>query len=556
MKVRHKFNSASRILLTIAILISITSCKKAKPPASPQAGANTPIPAIDTAGGNFGGDTWLAQQAANEQNVSAGAGQSYAHVTYKPNVKVFDESALEPSLEGVGSDGHGIVFKNAPAPVLALKAGDILMVKNQFVAKILAAETDGDETVLITDSAKLSDIVQDGEINLDTPITFHGPQIAVAQPSLTFPALPMPQASTQQSRPPFHFMDIFETPVYAQNGTGTPAEPNSLTPSYNTSKPGVTTGSPTSQFVDAATALLSGWTVESWSVTPSQNDAVINAKMTKSTGGFVAAISMTGTVSNFQFIQKLKFPVQSSQLMNAVHGLSGQMHFVWEIGKQTPGVWATEDKIKLPAGITIPLAEMLDGLPLTLDISAALLIHPALTGGNEYSKGGFTIGFDGNSSGMGLTFKIDEDQSISPIAPNAMVIAFCVPRVELKLGATWSDKFSKVTAAVDKAISWVKSKLPASVQAAINNSPLSKMSVTNALASSADLFVQVIHTEGVTHASNITPAPCSKIELKVSGQWGGDATLFDLVPNASATRDLFTKTFTRWNPASDFCKSV
>jgi hypothetical protein len=553
MKSTRTLTNASRILLTLTLLFSATSCKKAKPAA--QSGANTPIPAINTSsGGNFGGDAWLDQQATNEKNVTAGAGQSYAHVTYKPTVKIFDESALEPSLEGVGSDGHGIVFKNAPASVLALKAGDILMVKNQFAAKILAAETDGDETVLITDAAKLSDIVQNGEINLDTPITFHGPQMSAASTPRTLPPTP---AATHPSRPPFHFMDLFETPVYAaQNGTGTPAAPGSLTPSYSNPAPGTTTGSPTSQFIDAATALLSGWTVESWSVTPSQNDAVINAKMTKSTGGFVAAITMTGTVSNFQFVQKLKFPTQGSQLMNAVHGLSGQMHFVWEIGKQTPGVWATEDKIKLPAGITIPLAEMLDGLPLTLDISAALLIHPALTGGNEYSKGGFTITFDGNSSGMGLTFKIDEDQSISPIAPNAMVISFCIPRVELKLGATWSDKFSHATAAVDKAISWVKSKLPASIQNAINNSPLSKMSVTNALASNADLFVQVIHTEGVTHASNITPAPCSKIQLKVTGQWGGDATLFDLIPGASGTRDLFTKTFTRWNPASDFCKSV
>jgi len=542
MQTRRTLLNTSRILLTLTLLISATSCKKSKPAAS-QAGANTPIPTINTSGGNFGGDTWLDQQAANEKNVTAGAGQSYAHVTYKPSVKVFNESDLEPSLEGIGSDGHGIVFKNAPASVLAIKAGDILMVKNQFAAKVLAAETDGDETVLITDAAKLADIVQNGEINLDTPITFHGPQ--------------MSSAITPQPPPAFHFMDLFETPVYAaQNGTGTPAAPGSLTPSYSAPKPGVDGGSATSQIIAAAGALLSDWTVENWSVTPSQNDAVINAKMTKSTGGFVAAITMTGTVSNFQFVQKLKFPTQSSQLMNAVHGLSGQMHFVWEIGKQTPGVWATEDKIKLPAGITIPLGPMLDGLPLTLDISAALLIHPALTGGNEYSKGGFTITFDGNSSGMGLTFKIDEDQSISPIAPNAMVIAFCVPRVELKLGATWSDKFSHATAAVDKAISYLKSKLPASIQNAINNSPLSKMSVTNALASSADLFVQVIHTEGVTHASNITPAPCSKIQLKVTGQWGGDATLFDLVPGASGTRDLFTKTFTRWNPASDFCKSV
>jgi hypothetical protein len=85
---------------------------------------------------------------------------------------------------------------------------------------------------------------------------------------------------------------------------------------------------------------------------------------------------------------------------------------------------------------------------------------------------------------------------------------------------------------------------------------LSTMTATNILSSSADIYFQVIHTEGVTHSSNITVAPCSKIELKVSGQSGGDAQLFGLTKNAKTTKDLFSKTFTRWNPASNFCKSV
>jgi hypothetical protein len=42
----------------------------------------------------------------------------------------------------------------------------------------------------------------------------------------------------------------------------------------------------------------------------------------------------------------------------------------------------------------------------------------------------------------------------------------------------------------------------------------------------------------------------------VDGQVGGDAQLFGLTPGASTVKTIFTKTFTRWDPASDFCKSV
>jgi hypothetical protein len=82
------------------------------------------------------------------------------------------------------------------------------------------------------------------------------------------------------------------------------------------------------------------------------------------------------------------------------------------------------------------------------------------------------------------------------------------------------------------------------------------LTATNILSSQADIYVQVIHTEGVTHASNISLAPCSKQQLKITGQIGGEAKLLGLTPGATKTKDVFTKTFTRWDPASNFCKGV
>jgi hypothetical protein len=110
---------------------------------------------------------------------------------------------------------------------------------------------------------------------------------------------------------------------------------------------------------------------------------------------------------------------------------------------------------------------------------------------------------------------------------------------------------------VDGIVGRVAAKiLPESLLTAIKSSPMGNFSLSNALSSQADVFVQVLHTQGVTHAANITLVPCSKVELKVTGQVGGDAQLLGLTPGASRTKDIFTKTFTRWNPASNFCKSI
>jgi hypothetical protein len=533
----------AHIVLTLAAvtcLLSATSCKKAPATVQPN-GAKVALPNINTTGAAFGGQPWAERRTAAERNVSVGAGKSFARITYKPEVKVIDKATVDASIQGISSDGHGVVFKNAAPEIRALKAGDIFLVKNAFAAKVLAAETDGEQTVIITDQAKLVDVVQQGEISVDSPVSFHGPKVSSAS------AAP-PQ--------PFRLRDLVETPVYAQSG--------------------IIAADPGKNLKDQAVGMLiSGWKVTNWSVTPGDNSASLAAGLAKDTSGFKSVVSVDGTITNFQFVSDLNFPGSGgtrnlgTQVMEGVQGMSGKMHFVWEIGKGTPGVWAQEDKLSLPVGLSIPLGPVLDGLPLSIGISAAFLIHPALTGGDEYSKGGFTIGWVGSQSGAaqggdgteGLTFAITDDQSISPIAPNAMVISFCAPRVELKLGllgSYGSSTFLQVAAAtIDVIVDAIEVKLlPPAAYQALKASPLSNMTATNVLTSSADIYFQVLHTEGVTHASNITVAPCSKIELKVTGQSGGDAQLFGLTPGAKTSKDAFTKTFTRWNPATNFCKSV
>lgn len=100
-----------------------------------------------------------------------------------------------------------------------------------------------------------------------------------------------------------------------------------------------------------------------------------------------------------------------------------------------------------------------------------------------------------------------------------------------------------IAKAVDTIVGKVAAKiLPPSVLSAIQSSPLGNFSMSNALSSKADIFVQVIHTEGVTHSANITLVPCSKVQLVVTGQVGADARLLGMTPGAKTTKDVFTKT--------------
>ena len=547
----HALNRVLTLSSICTALAATVGCTRqhpttaASPPASGPAVASPPF---DTeVPSSFGDGAWLDRKHAAERNVSVAPGNSYARVVYQSSVRVVDEGLVRASLQGFSSDGHGAVFQDAPPAIRDLRAGDILLIKGAAAAKILAAQTDAGQTVLVIDEPRLNEVVQSGEISLEPSVSFHGPQAS---------------ASRGEFRPVPSWMDAFVSAAYAQDpGPYTYATPpKSVTENLGKS---------------VKDALVDGWKITRWSVVPAQSSAVLATTLTKNTNGFRAVVSMDGTISDFQWISKLKIPTPQNQISSGLNHMSGHLHFVWEIGKDSPGPWTTEDRLKLPAALTIALGPMLEGLPLELEISSAFLIHPAITGGNEYSKGGFDIDWVGkysqvaqntsdpvdDSDGPGLRFAVTDDANVSPIAPNGMVISIAAPRIELKVCALGKyEGLATVKAAAhafDAIVASVASKLlSSSAYAALAKSPIGQMTVSNALASSADVYAQVIHTQGVTHSANITAAPCTKIELKVTGQVGGDVQLFNLTNAASKTKDVFTKTFKEWRPPSSFCKSV
>ena len=532
------------------LLFGTTSCKRKSPPSPATAAADAGSIARLTDTANVRPQK---RKIANGENVSIdGGGESYAHVTYNPRVKTFEESDVRASLMGISSDGHGWVFKNAPASIRALKAGDVFMVKNQLAVKVIGVVTQDDKTLVATGEASLRDMVQSGQIKLDAPVRFHGPKSAAL-------LKPSPQGLFDRLVPTVYAADDSRGGLQGPDAAGARA---------------AGAADAAKQIAgNAKDYLTSGWTISKWDVTPGDGQANFDLVMAKSQGGFVAMIAMKGWIGNFDVASNLQFNTNApQQLYQGIKGSKGKIQFDWEIARSSGGVWSTQDRVKLPAGMSISLAPLLSGLPLTLDISAALQIHPVLTGNNEYSRGGFSINWGGpggsfqtTSTGsvadgdtLSTTYEVTADQSISPIAPNAIVISYCAPRIELRLDilGALSDEVSEFAGNIDAIASSLESLLPQSAQDMIANSWMSKMTASNVLASNADVYIQFIATEGSTHAANVTAAPCSKQEIKFDLDAGTAAQFFGLTNGASSSVNLFTKTYTRWIPDTPFCKGV
>jgi hypothetical protein len=544
--------TVSLVVVAAVVAFALASCGKTSSPPPAQTGAGS-LAALSANATSGAASSSAKFRVATGKNVSATGGHSIARVTYAPNVKMIGDSEMRASLAGIASDGHRFVFKNAGAAIRNLQAGDILMVKGEMAAKVLGAVSQGEYTLVVVAEPSLGDLLQQGDISIDAPVRFHGPA-----------------SSSRLERAPLSLWNAIEPPLLAQGGREAFQEELK-----KQKEEGEAANNPAAQ---AKLLLTSGWKVVTYSIAAENAEAAFHVVLAKQLSGFVGMIAMKGTVGNLDFTTKLSLDratngqagAMASEIYSGLKNSTGAMQFDWEIGKSTPGVWAEEDRVKLPIGITVPLAEVLDGLPVSLDISTALLIHPGLTGGNEYSRGGFSVGWSGGGgfqarrggavtgdNSISTTFGITADGNISPVAANNMVVSYCA-RFELRVDVfgPFAESVGDFGGAIDTIASQMESLLPKSVLEAADQSPLSRVTASSILQSNADVYAQFIATEGVVHAPNVTSVPCSKQEIKFSVQGGAAAQLFGLTPDAKIETDLFSKTYTQWNPPTAFCKGV
>jgi hypothetical protein len=467
-------------------------------------------------------------------------GSGYAHVTYRPNVRIMEQEEGKKALIGVSTNEASLLFDSSNATARALKTGDVLMIKGVLARVVLGAEATPDGIIVLTQQAALTDLIQDGEIHMQIPVRFSAQNASLTEPGQGFfSALP----------------DLFAPPLYAQSPENAMANQARAQGNMDAYK-GLMKG--------AVHSIIDGWNM-SFQSTPADGRTNLNLQLTRSEAGFVASVTGQGSVSNFDFdsdigIQQSKIQQMKTNFSN----LTGEMTFNWVVAKDSAGVMAEESRIKLPGVVDVPLAEFVGGLPLYLQVSGAIMIHPAITGGKEITKGTFRVTYTANQSfvvnsgsvNAGGTTSGDIDlgdhQDISPTAPLGMLVAVAAPRIELTLGlGKIYDKsdIKKAADIVDSIADAVAKRLmsPANYQDYQQNGFHFGKTFGNALKTDAAAYFQIIGTSASSFTGFSAISPCSRYDLNIVASVGASAEAWGQ-SIASINKEIYRKDMTKVDP--------
>lgn len=363
-------------------------------------------------------------------------------VTWGDSTVQMDYATVKQTLKSVSDNDAILVFAPSPA-VQKLQAGSVLVMQGLAIKKVVGVIPTDSGIAVITEPGAIQDAVKDGHIHWEHDIDY-------TQYASTDPALPR------------------DVPTM-RAGLGAPDELGALAALWHwATKPAVDTGTQ----VDTATegkdstmrgvcghgdtirvnaAKLGRW---DWCVYPYTSGGQFHMKttLTNTIGGIQAELIGRATMGSFRTFSDLD--IQSHSISNftwSTKNIAGLFTLEWEIGKETPGVWAEEDLIPLPLGFEMPL--VIGGLPLILEVSEGVMIHPGITGGKQISAGKFKLEYKGGSSLSFSKGQIDDHGKMAgqveipntveapSVGALAMVVAIAAPRIELKLnaGAFWGQ---------------------------------------------------------------------------------------------------------------------
>jgi hypothetical protein len=482
--------------------------------------------------------------------VQGGSGR--AEVTYQPTVRAMDRDKAMAGLLGVGSDGRVLFFAKGTQDVEALAPGDVLLIKGLSARKILAVGQDDAGPVLFTESATITDTLRDGDIKLELPVRFVEQNAKKAEHwrsghswrSFAGTLLPSAHAQSPDAEKIRDAIKKGNADAYANLAKG------------------------------AVAGVFEGWDVKYAAVPSAKGRLDLSITMTKNVGGFLALITAKGYLSDFDVSSHLLVKRGTLEQLELLHKkLNGVMEFSWEVAKDTPGALSGDDRIKLPAALSIPLSQFLNGLPLFLEISAAAIIKPAISGGKQYSQGSFRVTYDGyqgfkaTQKGSQVDAQVKGDiaflrsQNISALAPQGMVVAFAAPRIELSFGTTkmfdgadFKTPAKAVDLIADQLVKRVFGKDTADRLQAAGFS-MSK-AVENSVESDATGYVELVVSSGMSHTGFSVIEPCTRTDMHMYVKVGASAQLFG-TSFGETKREIFERSVTRIDPPSArLCEAV
>jgi len=416
-------------------------------------------------------------------------------VDYSDKVVKIEQRAFLDGIRSISTDNTTFVFDAGDPQASKLKQGSILFVPGIAVRKVdVATEKDG-HLVVVTETPTLVEVFRNADIQWNAPVKFSE-------------AAKMQRASGAPS-----FMDRWTT-VHAAGGVTYSGDDD-------------------------------GW---KYTVTANPEPGKVNLQMNvnREYNGIKVYVDGDGYVQDFDTIAAIKIKegmLESMDYQN--HGMSGVVNFHWEAGKEKGGVEAAEHTLKLPSSFTVPLP--IGGVPFSLEVSEALLLHPAFTGGSEIARGRFhvtyggTQGFklaqgnmspdgDGTSDG-----EILDHFSLSPLAPVGFVAAVSMPRVELKLGT------DSILTAIKK---YAPPGLADGLLEGLKKSPFGKwinQQVSDKLKTTGAAYGQLVISTSSIAAGAGSLVPCQKVQLILTMSVGANATVLGQ-EKANVNKVIYTTT--------------
>jgi hypothetical protein len=510
------------------ILLMLVGCKGNKGGTATTASTgHNETAAPSTAGITGVRDTWALHPMDQPGSVS--------QVEFSPNTLIVDRATVGRTLRGVSEDQSIFLFEDSPELRSKLVPGKLVLFEGLDLRKVDALAIDPNTKNLIvgTEKAPLQEALKNARIQVKMPVNFGDLFKQQSAQLRTPPALP-PQFSLNNSL--LNWMDSLHSTAYADSG------------------PHDTSGS-----FEVRDSDFASWKVHyHFYAPPDASNVHLDVDLTREANGLNVELSAKGQMSNF--IQQIRLEAAPTGVSLFKWGnldLHGAEDFDWTIKSSETKTPMNEVRLKLPGKINIPLTEF--ALPMSLQISEALLFHPAFTTKDEVAKGSFKVNYSGDQGfslqGSDMQVEgqsegetaIDQSFAFSPLASFGLVVAMAVPRIELRMGAEeiWDIAKVPIPSNVAESLSDVllKNTLVGQWIDKKNGNPLSIESAA---------YFQVVISTTAAHSGMQSLVPCQQFTMVAKGQVGVDAEWLGKNTNMPA-RDVFTKNLTRIEPGSKIC---
>lgn len=530
--VRHRTSHGVHLFGVICVLCCISGCSRHADRSSSSRAATAASLAGKTTGGI---PRWVPGMRKTWSLDPMEQPGTVFHVEYSPDTSIVDLATVGRTLRGVSDDHRIFLFEDSPELRAKLIPGKFVLFQGLDLRKVDAYAVDPKTKNLIvgTETAPLRAALKNAQVQFKTPVNFTD---AFNQLATQFPRSTVRPSQFASRNPLLQWWDSLHPDVYAASG------PHDMEGEFEIAD------------TDFAT-----WKVHyHFYSPPDASDMHLDLQLAREANGLDAELGVKSQISNF--IQQVRLEVAQtgvSLFKWSDMNLHGNGDFDWTIKSSENKTPMNEVRLKLPGKISIPLAEF--ELPMSVQISEALLFHPALTTKDEVAKGSFSVKYSGD---QGFAFEnsnmqnegqsqgdaaIDQTFAFSPFASFGLVVAMAVPRIELRMGSEeiWEMAEAPLPHSLVESLSDLLLKTPI-VGQWLNNK------AGNPLAVEGAAYFQVVLSTTAAASGMQSLVPCQQFTMNMRGQVGVDAKWLGTTSDVPA-KDVFSKDLIQRQPDTKVC---